>query len=110
MIDNKENKDIKELNDENLEEAAGGGCWFGARFVAPDGHDVGCDVSYYRVQFNDREFCEKFPKICPIDGGPHDTDGRHYCGNGVYKYKCSKCQHFVDKEGNYHSGWGVTVE
>ena len=98
---------------DELEKAAGGtagGCWFGARFVAPDGHDVGCEVSWYRVQFSDREFCEKFPAICPTDGKPHDTAGRHYCGSGQYLLKCSRCGHFVNKDGTYNSGWGVLAD
>ena len=108
-MDNNENNK-RELKEENLEKVSGGGCWFGARFVAPDGHDVGCEVAYYRVQFSDNEFCNKFPSICPIDGGPHDNLGRHYCGEGKYKIKCSKCQHFVDKQNNYTDGWGFYLD
>ena len=93
----------KDIADDELEKVAGGGCWFGARFVAPDGHDVGCEVAWYRVQFSDSEFVNKFPSICPIDGKKHDLDGNHYCGNGVYLLCCSKCNHFVDRNGNYIS-------
>ena len=47
------NKDLKdkvlkqEMSDKELEGVAGGGCWFGARFEAPDGHDVGCSMLFY---------------------------------------------------------------
>ena len=110
-----EGKKMEEKNkilakDEEMEEVSGGGCWFNARFVAPDGHDVGCEVQWYRVQFSDLEFCKKFPKICPIDGGPHDLSGRHYNGNGSSYYECAKCGHFLEKDGSYHDGWGVLVE
>ena len=47
-------KDYNLVNDEKMEGVSGGGCWFGARFEAPDGHDVGCSRAYYRVQFSDR--------------------------------------------------------
>ncbi|MBQ6492770.1 MAG: hypothetical protein IJI92_02770 [Erysipelotrichaceae bacterium] len=100
----------KGIKEEKMDEVSGGGCWFNARFVAPDGHDVGCEIQWYRVQFSDNEFCNKFPSICPIDGGPHDNKGRHYCGNGNYLMKCSKCGHFVDKQNNYTDGWGFPVD
>lgn len=89
------------LKEEALEEVSGGGCWFNARFVAPDGHDVGCTVSWYRVQFDDLEFCKKFKSICPIDGNAHDTTGREYWGNDNYFIKCKKCGHYLDEEGNF---------
>ena len=107
-----ENKleELKIESEEKLEQTAGSGCWFNARFVAPDGHDVGCGTSWYRVQFSDTEFCSKFPGICPVDGNPHDPSGRHYCGNGQYFIACSKCGHFLNKDGTYHSGWGVLAD
>lgn len=101
-------KDI--LNEETLEDVGGGGCWFGARFVAPDGHDVGCGQAYYRVQFNDKDFCRKFPTICPIDGQPHDTNGRQNAGGGQAFITCSRCGHYVDKEGKFTDGWGVVAD
>ena len=100
----------KTMADEELQAVNGAGCWFGARFVAPDGHDVGCSMSYYRVQFNDKEFCEKFPKICPVDGAPHDDSGRQYCGSGKYFITCKKCGHYLNKDGTYHTGWGVLAD
>lgn len=109
MTDNR----IEEFLDEDekeLVQAAGGGCWASARFVAPDGHDVGCAVSWYRVQFNDLDFCAKFPEICPIDGKAHDNTGRQYCGNGRYLITCKKCGHYLEKDGTFHSGWGVVAD
>lgn len=98
------------LKDEEIEEVSGGGCWFGARFVAPDGHDVGCSQAYYRVQFDDKEFCRKFPSICPKDGNPHDTNGRQNAGGGNAYIMCSRCGHYVDKQGNFHEGSGVVAD
>ena len=99
------------LEEDELEQAAGGDhCWNSARFVAPDGHDVGCKMVYYRVQFNDSEFCEKFPMICPIDGGPHDPSGRKYCGDGKYLIICRKCLKYVDKDGKIYNGWDILAD
>ena len=101
LIQGGNSMDKKEiLKEEALEEVSGGGCWFGARFVAPDGHDVGCNVSWYRVQYNDYEFCYKFRSICPIDGNAHDNTGGEYSGN-LYVFKCKKCGHLLDEEGNF---------
>lgn len=103
-------KDYNLVNDEKMEGVSGGGCWFGARFEAPDGHDVGCSQAYYRVQFSDTEFCNKFPSICPIDGKPHDSSGRQYCGEGKYFITCTKCGHHLNKEGNYDGGRSTVAD
>jgi hypothetical protein len=100
------------VEEDNLEQAAGGegDCWNSARFVAPDGHDVGCSMVYYRVQFSDRDFIKKFPTVCPVDGGPHDPSGRKYCGDGKYLIICKKCGHYVDKDGKFYPGWGILAD
>ena len=65
----KDKKDL--LSEESLEDVGGGGCWFDARFVAPDGHDVGCGQAFIT---------------------------------------CSRCGHYVDKEGKFTDGWGVVAD
>ena len=110
MSDLKDKLENEVVDNEELEKVTGGGCWFGARFEAPDGHDVGCEVSWYRVQFSDIEFCNKFPSICPIDGNPHDNTGRKYAGKGKYFIVCKKCGHYLDKNGNYDDGWGILAD
>ena len=42
---NKDEIKNQTISDDELEEVAGGGCWFGAKAVAPDGHDSGCHFS-----------------------------------------------------------------
>ena len=37
----------KEYDEKELENVAGGGCWFGAQDVAPDGHDIGCSAGWW---------------------------------------------------------------
>ena len=102
--------DKKLVNDEEMKEVNGAGCWNSARFVAPDGHDVGCAAAYYRVQFSDLDFVKKFPGVCPVDGGPHDLSGRKYHGNGKYYYNCAKCHHALTADGNYSDNGGDLAE
>lgn len=90
------------LSEDELEGVSGGNCWNGARFVAPDGHDVGCKHVYYKDNAFDRnDFSVQFKHICYVDGGPHKTDGRQYCGDGHYRVLCSKCHQYLDMNGNY---------
>ena len=42
---NKDEIKNQTISDDELEEVAGGGCWFGAKAEAPDGHDIGCRLS-----------------------------------------------------------------
>ena len=42
---NKDEIKNQAISEDELEEVAGGGCWFGAKAVAPDGHDIGCRLS-----------------------------------------------------------------
>lgn len=59
IMDERTKKERMITDPDELEKAVGGvegGCWNSARFVAPDGHDVGCDVAWYRPQFGDRDF------------------------------------------------------
>ena len=46
MENNKEKIINKAIDDNELDDVAGGGCWFGAKAVAPDGHDIGCTFSF----------------------------------------------------------------
>ena len=43
---NKDEIKNQAFSDDELKEVAGGGCWFGAKAVAPDGHDIGCTFGF----------------------------------------------------------------
>ena len=43
---NKDEIKNQAISEDELEEVAGGGCWFGAKAVAPNGHDIGCHFSH----------------------------------------------------------------
>lgn len=45
IMTNKDEIKNQTISDDEIEEVAGGGCWFGAKAVAPDGHDIGCHFS-----------------------------------------------------------------
>ncbi len=46
---NKDEIKKQAISDDELDNVAGGGCWFGAKDEAPDGHDIGCrtSISWY---------------------------------------------------------------
>ena len=48
-MSNKDEIKKQAISDDELDNVAGGGCWFGAKGVAPDGHDIGCrtSISWY---------------------------------------------------------------
>ena len=98
------------MSDDELENVSGGGCWFGARYVAPDGHDVGCSMSEYRDAFDLKTFSYKFRDVCFKDGQAHDTNGRQYCGNGEYRVLCSKCGLYMDMNGVFSDNQCAVVD
>lgn len=68
-----------------------GGCWLSARFVAPNGHDVGCTWTYYMDnEVGKTLFMKECKDICFVDGKPHDINERQYCGDGHYRVLSEK--------------------
>lgn len=98
--DKKEELLKQEVPDEELDNVAGGGCWFGARFEAPDGHDVGCRMIFYD---NKLDFSAKFPSICYSDGGPHECIIKRYGGQDLlYCRKCDLPLNGADNTYQFH--------
>ncbi len=101
---------ITTVEPDELKTVSGGGCWNSARFVAPDGHDVGCDIAWYNVQNNAWDFLQAFPDICPIDGKPHDPSGRMSAGGQQFYITCAKCGNFLDKNGRFSRSSGIFAD
>ena len=83
---NKEEIKKQATNKEELENVAGGGCWFNAKDVAPDGHDIKCSFSFSWYE----SLAEYYLKqdICPGCGGKFGQT--KYVGTQKYKV-CENC-------------------
>ena len=85
---------LTKLDDEELDDVAGGGKgWFG-RDEAPDGHDIGCFFSYSYYSTAD--------DYCPPNNGHHSysekVGGIEYDRQLQYAYqtyRCSKCSRTI---------------
>ena len=85
-MSNKDEIKKQELNEEELDNVAGGGCWFGAKDVAPDGHDIGCHLS---CSWYDSWEEYKYKKgICIYCGGKLESE--RSVSSSKYK-PCSNC-------------------
>ncbi len=90
---NKEEIKKQAINEEELENVAGGGCWFGAKDVAPDGHDVGCTFAFSWYESMD-EYNFKHD-ICPLCAGK--LGPTKYVGTQKYKI-CEGCGRGIENK------------
>ena len=93
---NKDDIKNQALSEDELGEVSGGGCWFGAKDVAPDGHDIGCTFAFSWYE-NWDEY--KYRKgICPQCGGKLSEE--KYVSSSSWK-NCLDCGY------SFHNKWGA---
>ena len=83
---NKDEIKAKKVDDNELDNVAGGGCWFGAKDVAPDGHDIGCILGWYDSW--DEYYYEK--GTCKVCGGKLSEEKSWASSATTYKW-CTQC-------------------
>ena len=68
--------DVEELDEADMDRAAGGGCWNGED--APDGHEMGCHIFYHDNDYSQKtgNFCKQvyFVKGCRSFGCVETSD------------------------------------
>lgn len=79
------------IDDKELDNVAGGGCWFGAQDVAPDGHDIGCVLGWwdswdeYYYEKGKCKYCGgKLSKVQSLTSSPTEWKYCTQCGEIHY--------------------------
>ena len=96
IMTNKDEIKNQAISDDELKEVAGGGCWFGAKDVAPDGHDIGCRfTSTWYDSWDEYNYKHDICKYCGGKLGKEDV-----FSYGRYKV-CTECGHDNEKENKW---------